>query len=304
MEIHWPLILFTTFMAWSAGLFGTQCIFALRNKANKAQMPALVVSVILLVIGGIAVFTHLQHWERIFNGFGNPSSGITQELVAVVLIVIAMIIFFIALRAREEDHRIARPAPIIGIVFSVVLAGVAGFSYLMPSRPTWDSPAEVLSILGNACILGPATFALIVAIVNNRKNKEAIQESSGFGSSSGYMFIGSIVNIVTTAVFFITMIVAASTSFTDVGRYFDPTHPTYAMSTTMQANPFGGDALIFSILTIVFVIATLVFAFLDWRAKKKPTIAFTTATLVCAVAGTVLLRLVFYIVGISLFMFY
>ena len=34
----------------------------------------LVASVVLLVVGGVAVFFHLEHWERIFNGSGRPSS--------------------------------------------------------------------------------------------------------------------------------------------------------------------------------------------------------------------------------------
>ena len=79
MELQWPLILFTTLVAWSAGLFGAQAVAVLRGGGGRAQMPALVASVALLAAGGIAVFFHLQHWERIFNGFGHLTSGITQE---------------------------------------------------------------------------------------------------------------------------------------------------------------------------------------------------------------------------------
>ena len=82
MELQWPLILFTTFVAWSAGLFATQAVFALKDKGAKSQQTALTASAVLLVVGGIAVFFHLQHWERIFNGFGHITSGITQELIA------------------------------------------------------------------------------------------------------------------------------------------------------------------------------------------------------------------------------
>ena len=92
MELQWPLILFTLFMAWSAGVFGTQAVLALKGCGIRLQMPALVTSVVLLAVGGIAVFFHLEHWDRIFNGFGNPTSGITQELIAIVVLVVIMVL--------------------------------------------------------------------------------------------------------------------------------------------------------------------------------------------------------------------
>ena len=86
MELQWPLILFTTLVAWSAGLFGTQALMAVFGVGKRAQVPAWVASAVLLAAGGIAVFFHLEHWERIFNGFGHLTSGITQELIAIVVL--------------------------------------------------------------------------------------------------------------------------------------------------------------------------------------------------------------------------
>ena len=40
MELQWPLILFTTLVAWSAGLFGTQALLAAGGHAKKSQTPA------------------------------------------------------------------------------------------------------------------------------------------------------------------------------------------------------------------------------------------------------------------------
>ena len=131
MELQWPLILFTTLLAWSAGLFATQCIYALRGTGAKAQMPAWIVSAVLLVVGGIAVFFHLEHWERIFNGFGHITSGITQELIAIVVLAVVAVIYLVYLRKNEG----AAPKwiAIVGIVVSVVL--------LSRSSPSWVRPA-------------------------------------------------------------------------------------------------------------------------------------------------------------------
>ena len=91
MELQWPLILFTTLVAWSAGVFGTQAVLALRGEAPKAQLSCWITAAVLLAAGGIAVFFHLEHFERIFNGFGHLTSGITQELIAIVVLAVAAI---------------------------------------------------------------------------------------------------------------------------------------------------------------------------------------------------------------------
>ena len=81
MEREWPLILFTLFVCASSGTLLMQGVLTLRGKGKKMQLGSLLTSLILLVIGGIAVFMHLQHWERMFNGFGHITSGITQEVI-------------------------------------------------------------------------------------------------------------------------------------------------------------------------------------------------------------------------------
>ena len=104
MELQWPLILFTTLVAWSAGVFGTQAVLALRGEAPKAQLSCWITAAVLLAAGGIAVFFHLEHFERIFNGFGHLTSGITQELIAIVVLAVAAIVYLVYLR-RDEGKR-------------------------------------------------------------------------------------------------------------------------------------------------------------------------------------------------------
>ena len=88
MELQWPLILFTTLTAWGCGVLGGAGALALKGAGKKSQQLLAIVSCALLALGGIAVFFHLQHWERIFNGFGHITSGITQELIAIVVFVV------------------------------------------------------------------------------------------------------------------------------------------------------------------------------------------------------------------------
>ena len=163
MEIQIPLVIFTSFLAWAAGIFGTQCILALQKRGGAVQLPALICSAVVLVVGGIAVVFHLTHPFNLFNGFGHITSGITQELIAIVLLAVVMVLFFLMLR-RSEDSTVPQWLAVVGIVAVLVLIVAMGHSYMMPSLPAWDTVLQLLSLLGGACIMGPATVAFIGAV--------------------------------------------------------------------------------------------------------------------------------------------
>ena len=164
MELQWPLILFTTLVAWAAGVFGAQGVLALKGAAKKSQQTLAVTSCVLLAASGIAVFFHLQHWERIFNGFGHLTSGITQELIAIVVFVVVAVAFFAMARKSDDGGTVPTWMAALAVVVGVVLAAVCAHSYMMAARPAWNSVLEVLSIVGASCILGPATCAVVMAM--------------------------------------------------------------------------------------------------------------------------------------------
>lgn len=68
MELQWPLILFTFFLCVAGGTLAMQGLLTVLGRGKQMQLPSLVVAAVALVIGGISVFLHLEHWERIFNG--------------------------------------------------------------------------------------------------------------------------------------------------------------------------------------------------------------------------------------------
>ena len=288
MELQWPLILFTTFMAWSAGLFATQGICALRGEGAKVQMKALIVSLILLVVGGIAVFFHLQHWERIFNGFGHLTSGITQELIAIVVMVVVMVIMFAYLRRTANDPHIPKWVSVLAIVTAIILVVACGHSYMMPSRPAWNSVFEVLSLVGAACILGPSTFILLM-----KKGEEGKTITMS-------VLVGSIVNIVLAVAYLASMNFAEYTEFD--ATYFDPTSPTSGMIDVSSLSPFSGDALVFSVLVIAGAAVSVVAAILGKKGQNWRVWGGTA--LVAALVSAICLRVVFYVLGVSVFAFY
>ena len=162
METQWPLVIFTLFVCVTCGLLGSMAIMALRGKGRELQMTGLVCSAVSLVIGGIGAFLHLEHWERIFNGFGHLTSGITQELIGCVALAVVLVLWFVSLRKADE------PVPAwlswATLVVAVGMVAATGHSYLMPARAAWGV-ALIVFYLANACLLGPIVTDLFEVMV-------------------------------------------------------------------------------------------------------------------------------------------
>ena len=173
MELQWPLILFTTLVAWSAGLFGTQALLAAGGHAKKAQVPAWIASAVLLAAGGIAVFFHLEHWERIFNGFGHLTSGITQELIAIVVLAVMILPSIIsvsetALNAVPKEYEEA----------SLALGATEIETYFRVSAPAASSGIAAAVVLGIGRAIGEAMAIMMVA--GNVANMPSLFQSVRF----------------------------------------------------------------------------------------------------------------------------
>ena len=301
MELQWPLIIFTTLVAWSAGLFGTQALMAVFGVGKKAQVPAWVASAVLLAAGGIAVFFHLEHWERIFNGFGHLTSGITQELIAIVVLAVAAVAYLVLMRKSDDGASVPKWLAWVAVALSVVLVAVMAHSYTMAARPAWDSALWILYVLGNACVLGPATFALLSALAAGGPGDQPADRAADAGAPAGRTALaGAAINALATLAFAAFLQLSAG-SFADVGLYFDPTHPTRAMADA--AATVGAQApLLWLGVVAVGAIVPLAAAFLGRRTGNWK--LWAPAAIIAALVGAVCMRVVFYNLGLSVFMFY
>ena len=301
MELQWPLIIFTTLVAWSAGLFGTQALMAVFGVGKKAQVPAWVCSAVLLAAGGIAVFFHLEHWERIFNGFGHLTSGITQELIAIVVLAVVAIVYLVLMRKSDDGASVPKWLAWLSVALSVALVAVMAHSYTMAARPAWDSVLWILYVLGNACVLGPATFLLLSALAAGGPGDQPAERAAGAGAPAGLAALAGAAANALAALAFAAFLQLSAGSFADVGLYFDPTHPTKAMADA--AATVGAQApLLWLGAVAVGALVPLSAAFVgrrtgNWRLWAPVAIA-------AALAGAVCMRVVFYNLGLSVFMFY
>ena len=301
MELQWPLILFTTLVAWSAGLFGTQALMAVFGVGKKAQVPAWVASAVLLAAGGIAVFFHLEHWERIFNGFGHLTSGITQELIAIVVLAVVAVAYLVLMRKSDDGASVPKWLAWLSVALSVVLVAVMAHSYTMAARPAWDSVLWILYVLGNACVLGPATFLLLSALAAGGPGDQPAERAAGAGAPAGLAALaGAAANALATLAFAIFLQLSAG-SFADVGLYFDPTHPTKAMADA--AATVGAQApLLWLGAVAVGAIVPLSAAFVGRRTGNWR--LWAPVAIIAALIGAVCMRVAFYNLGLSVFMFY
>ena len=299
MELQWPLIIFTTLVAWSAGLFGTQALMAVFGVGKRAQVPAWVVSAVLLAAGGIAVFFHLEHWERIFNGFGHITSGITLEFIGCIVFAVVLVLYFLMMR-RAEDGMAPKWCGVLAIVVGLALPVITGMSYLMASLPSWNTPLLPVYYLANTVFMGGLTALVIAGLTNDDSAKDLGVKVALAGGALQLI-----------AVFTYAFIINGSAGLysADIQYYFDPTLPDVAMvdRASIVGGIFAGANAVMFWLGVVAVglVAPLV---LTWLAKKvetgKKLAAYAGVALACVAVGGLCWRVILYVVAISIFALY
>ncbi|ACV23731.1 Uncharacterised protein [Slackia heliotrinireducens] len=288
MQTQWPLVIFTLFVCVTSGTLGMLSIFALKDKAEKIQMPAVILAAVSLVVGGVGSFTHLQHWERIFNGFGHITSGITQELIGCVVLAVLIVIWFVMIRGQKTNKALAW----VTLIASIAMVAATAHSYWMAGRPAWGVGLEFF-YLGNACLLGPVVLWALTAV---KADNQCLADSINF------TFVGGIIALVTEVIF---IALAAGTKFTDVGHYLNPTlmttAPTHIDNVASIALTGAGAPLFW--LSLVCAAATAVCAFM---AKKNPEAskALMAVALIAAFATSIMFRVVVYMVGYPVLLVY
>ena len=302
MELQWPLIVFTTLVAWSAGLFGTQALMAVFGVGKKAQVPAWVCSAVLLAAGGIAVFFHLEHWERIFNGFGHLTSGITQELIAIVVLAVVAVAYLVLMRKSDDGASVPKWLAWL----SVAVVGRAGRRHGAlvhdgPPAPLGTRPSGSSTSSATPACWAPATFALLSTLAAGGPAGQPAERAAGAGAPAGLAALaGAAINALATLAFAAFLQLSAG-SFADVGLYFDPTHPTKAMADA-AATVASQAPLLWLGAVAVGAIVPLAAAFLGRRTGNWR--LWAPAAIIAALVGAVCMRVVFYNLGLSVFMFY
>ena len=291
MEIQWPLILFTFFNCLAGGIFLMQGILTLAGKGKAMQLASCVSAIVALAIGGLSVFFHLQHPLRMLNGFGHITSGITIELIFVIVFAIVVVLYFLMMR-RSEEGTAPKWCAILAIVVSLALPFATGDSYLMSAIPVWDTMLLPLYYVVATVMLG-GLAAMIIA--------GATKAADAVKLSATVAFIGAVVCAIVSIIYAVA-ISGMGSNYTEMQYYFDPTHPNVAMANPANVSLFTGDSLAALVVAVIALVVALVGALLGKKqgAWKVWGAVVAIAGLVCAVA----LRIMMYTMGETLFMLY
>lgn len=289
METQWPLVIFTLFVCLTCGTLGGMSILALKGEGKNLQMTALITSAVSLVVGGIGAFLHLEHWERIFNGFGHITSGITQELIGCVALAIVIVVWFVMLRGEKP---VSKALAWVTIVVAVLMVAATAHSYFMPARPAWGL-ALVAFYLGNACLLGAVAIWLISIL-----KKDETAEATGIQLT----FIAALVQLVADVVF---VIACALSSFAQYGHYADPTSMTTApthIDSLLGIMVTGAGAPMFwgSIICVIVAAACALVA----KKKVGASKTLMVVAAIVALATSVMFRVLIYQLGYPVVLLY
>jgi anaerobic dimethyl sulfoxide reductase subunit C (anchor subunit) len=290
MEIQWPLIVFTLLVCAASGTFAGQGLLVLLGKGQKLQMAAAIVSLVTLAAGGIASFLHLEHADRLFNGFGHITSGITQELIGIVVLVVAGIIYLVL--ARKGD--VPKWAAVMALVCGIGMVLVTANSYMMPARPVWATPLLHLFYITQAVVCGGAVLWFLAAVTKAEDALRLAARMTAVGGASVVLILAAYAGYIATI------------SLPEINYYIDPTDPTKSVA---PVSGFG-NALVAGSLASYFWSALVfggaiaaILGFLKW-SKTDNALPFAGIALVCALLGGVVFRAALYILGVSVFVFY
>ena len=302
MELEWPLILFTFFVCLASGILLGQGVMTVLGKGKSMQLASLVSSLVALAVGGISVFFHLQHWERIFNGFGHITSGITLEFIGCVVFFVVLVVYFLMMR-RAEDGMAPKWCGVLAIIMGVAMPAITGDSYLMEAIPVWDTFLLPVYYVFNAVFFGGLSVLVIAALTKcDDVNDTAIWLAIGGG-------VATAVALIAYAVF----INSLGGVYSDITYYFDPTLPDSSMIDVQEdfvgTVLAGSNAPLFWIgAVIVGVALPVVAAFMAKRAlaggKQQQVLPLAGAGLACALAGGICWRMILYMVAVSIFALY
>ena len=289
METQWPLVIFTLFVCLTSGILGGMSVLALKGEGKNLQMTALIASAASLVVGGIGAFLHLEHWERIFNGFGHITSGIPQELIGCVALAFIIVIWFVMLKG---DKPVSKALAWVTIVVAACMVVATAHSYLMPARPAWGL-ALIAFYLGNACILGAVAIWLIAIL-----KKDEAAERTGIQLT----FIASIVQLAADAVFVAACGMATIAQF---GYYADPTTMTTApvhIDSLLNVMLAGEGAPMFwsSIICAVIALACALVA----KKKVGNSKVYMVVAAIVILAASVTFRVLIYQLGYPMVLLY
>ena len=161
MGNEWALVFFTSLVDLGTGLFIALCINEWFSINEGIKTKGCLSVLVILALGGFSSVLHLGHPERIFGALGHPTSGIFMESSMIGLTGIFVIAYLYALKRRAPKQTL-KIITLIGAIPAAILAFAVGDSYVMESRPAWDTLTIPFVYLASAGLMGSLAYTALL----------------------------------------------------------------------------------------------------------------------------------------------
>lgn len=296
MEVQWPVILFTFFSCLAAGIFFVLGVLNLAGRGKKMQTVSLVFSLLFAVVAAVCVLGRLQHVERIFNGFGNLTSGVTVELIALIVFAVVLVLYFLMMR-RDESGMAPKWCGVMAIVVGLGLPLAACRSYSMAAVPAWETPLLPTYYLVNMMLLGGLAVLIIAAAV--KEDDSAVVKYCSLVS-----LLGAVGCLVITLVYAATVAGTVSTqsAYSMSSAYYGGSAAATSTATIMGTTIITGEHSVLFwagdvVVGCVVPLALTVCGLLGALKSRGAVLSGAAVALICAAAGSLVWRCLIYTVA-------
>lgn len=163
MSIQWALVFFLLLVGWGCGVYAASIITVdWLGRAKQIRLISMIISFVILVLGGFVSVLHLTHPSRIFLALSHPTSGIFLEALLIGLLALVIIIYIVALKRSASDGTL-KIIGTIGLIPAIILAFAIGNTYTLPARPAWDTILLPLNYFVSAGVMGMVTVSILAA---------------------------------------------------------------------------------------------------------------------------------------------
>ncbi|MDR3437921.1 DmsC/YnfH family molybdoenzyme membrane anchor subunit [Telmatospirillum sp.] len=278
MGNEWALVFFTAFVGLGSGTFVAVGVSEWWEEDAQVRLRGGILALIALAAGGFSSVLHLGHPERIFGALGHPTSGIFMEALMIGLTGLCAVAYLIALR-RGASGQVRKRIAVIGAVPAILLAFAVGDTYVMASRPAWDTLLLPMVYLISAALLGCLSLGVLMARQQKAEAVVALKWTTlGVLALQGVVVIAYLVAVA-------------------VAPYPNATRSVIRVLTGNLAPLFWGGVVLVGLL----VPSSLTIA---KRAAAPLPVAAATFALVCAFVGAASFRLLMFNLGTSVWHFF
>lgn len=165
MTIQWSLVLFTVVAGCGGWVFSCGAAQSAFQGKTKLGQTCSLIGAVLLVLGGLISVTHLSHPDRMLAALGHPTSGIFTEAALIGMLIVFAVAFLIASK-RNAGPGALKALAVCGVALAAVFSFACGSSYMMSSRPAWDTIAIPASYFGTVTAAGLACYAFAAKLAD------------------------------------------------------------------------------------------------------------------------------------------